>query len=84
MADTVNEICDGGLILSLGGGAAWAGEEYRAFGYPFDQLVGRFEEALQIIHPLLRTGAVDFRGKYYSATECELLPRGPVRRGLPF
>jgi alkanesulfonate monooxygenase SsuD/methylene tetrahydromethanopterin reductase-like flavin-dependent oxidoreductase (luciferase family) len=83
MADTVDEICNGRLILGLGGGAAWAGEEYRAFGYPFDQLVGRFEEALQIIHPLLRTGAVDFHGTYYSATECELLPRGPRLGGPP-
>ena len=41
--------------------------------------MGRFEEALQIIHPLLRTGAVDFKGKYYEARECELLRRGHGR-----
>ena len=29
--------------------------EFRAFGYPYDNLMGRFEEALQIIHTLLRT-----------------------------
>ena len=41
------------------------------------------KEALQIIHPLLRKGAVDFKGKYYEARECELLRRGPRRTGPP-
>jgi probable F420-dependent oxidoreductase len=81
MADTVDEISDGRLILGLGAGYLEA--EFRAFGYPYDNLMSRFEEALQIIHPLLRTGAVDFKGKYYEARECELLPRGPRRTGPP-
>jgi len=47
MADTVDEISGGRLILGLGAG--YHEPEFRAFGYPFDHLVGRFEEALQII-----------------------------------
>jgi len=47
-----------------------------------DHRVHRFEEALQIIAPLLRTGRVDFRGKYYWAHEGELRP-GPIRSGGP-
>ena len=81
MADTVDEISNGRLILGLGAG--WMEAEFRAFGYPFDNVVGRFEEALQIIHPLLRKGAVDFKGKYYEARECELLRRGPRQKGPP-
>jgi len=81
MADTVDEISNGRLILGLGAGYMEA--EFRAFGYPYDNLVGRFEEALQIIHPLLRTGAVDFKGKYYEARDCELLRRGPRPDGPP-
>ena len=81
MADTVDEISNGRLILGLGAGYMEA--EFRAFGYPYDNLMGRFEEALQIIHPLLRTGAVDFKGKYYEARDCELLRRGPRRTGPP-
>ena len=62
MADTVDEISGGRLILGLGAG--WHEPEYRAFGYPFDYRVSRFEEALTIIHTpvkislrLLRTWA---------------------------
>jgi probable F420-dependent oxidoreductase len=81
MADTVDEISGGRLTLGLGAG--YQETDFRAFGYPFDHLVGRFEEALQIVHTLLRTGAIDFHGKYYTAQDCELRPRGPRRRGPP-
>ncbi len=79
MADTVDEISGGRLILGLGAG--WHQPEFDAFGAPFDHKVDRFEEALQIIVPLLREGRVDFTGKYYSAPNCELRPRGPRPRG---
>lgn len=81
MADMVEEISNGRLILGLGAG--WHEPEYDAFGYPFDHRVGRFEEALQIILPLLRSGRVDFQGKFYHARDCELLPRGPRSQGPP-
>jgi alkanesulfonate monooxygenase SsuD/methylene tetrahydromethanopterin reductase-like flavin-dependent oxidoreductase (luciferase family) len=80
-ADTLDEISGGRLILGLGAG--YHEREYRAFGYPFDHLVGRFEEALQIVNTLLREGTIDFQGRYYEARECELRPRGPRRRGPP-
>lgn len=81
MADTVDEISDGRVILGVGAG--YQEGEYRAFGYPYDHRVSRFEEALQIIHGLLKHGAVDFEGTYYSARECELRPRGPRAAGPP-
>lgn len=81
MADTIDEISDGRFILGLGAG--WHKPEYEAFGFPYDNRVSRFEEALQIIVPLLRTGHVDFEGKYYSARDCELRPRGPRPEGPP-
>jgi probable F420-dependent oxidoreductase len=81
MADTVDEISGGRLILGLGAG--WHDYEYRAFGYPFDHRVSRFEEALTIIAGLLREGQIDFAGRYYSARECELRPRGPRPNGPP-
>lgn len=81
MADAIDEISGGRLILGLGAG--WHEPEFTAFGYPFDHLASRFEEAMSIIVPLLRTGAVDFRGVYESAPDCVNIPRGPRPGGLP-
>src|SRR5947209_1734200 len=81
MADTLDEVSGGRLILGLGAG--WHQPEFDAFGIPFDHRVSRFEEALQIIVALLRQGQVDFEGNYYRAANCELIPRGPRPAGPP-
>ncbi|MDP9372274.1 MAG: LLM class flavin-dependent oxidoreductase [Chloroflexota bacterium] len=81
MADTVEEISGGRLILGLGAG--WNEYEYKAFGYPFDHRVSRFEEALTIIHGLLKNGEVNFVGRFNEARECALRPRGPRPGGPP-
>lgn len=81
MADTVDEISGGRLILGLGAG--YHKLEYDMFGFPYSYRVGRFEEGIQIIHGLLRNGHVDFEGKFYFARDCELKPRGPRENGCP-
>jgi probable F420-dependent oxidoreductase len=81
MAITLDEVSQGRLILGLGAG--WNKAEFEAFGIPFDHRVERFEEALQIIHPLLKQGRVDFEGKYYQAKDCEIRPQGPRPAGPP-
>lgn len=81
MADTIDEISGGRLILGLGAG--WHEPEYRAFGYPFDHRYARFEEAFTIIRTLLRERRIDFEGRFYSARECELRPAGPRPNGPP-
>ena len=60
MADAVDEVSAGRLILGLGAG--WHEPEFSAFGYPFDHLASRFEDALRIIAPLVRGGGVDYQG----------------------
>jgi alkanesulfonate monooxygenase SsuD/methylene tetrahydromethanopterin reductase-like flavin-dependent oxidoreductase (luciferase family) len=80
-ASTIDEISGGRLILGLGAG--WNETEFRAFGFPFDHRIDRFEEAFTIIRTLLQEGAVDFEGRYYQARDCELLPRGPRPTGPP-
>jgi alkanesulfonate monooxygenase SsuD/methylene tetrahydromethanopterin reductase-like flavin-dependent oxidoreductase (luciferase family) len=79
-AATVDEISGGRLILGLGAG--WNETEYRAFGFPYDHRIARFEEAFTIIRTLLREGAIDFDGVYYQARDCELRP-SPARAGGP-
>ena len=81
MATAADEVSHGRLILGVGAG--WNEPEYQAFGLPFDHRVDRFEEALQILRPLLREGYVDFAGRHYQARNCENLPRGPRPEGPP-
>src|SRR5262250_1972293 len=75
MATAADEVSGGRLILGVGAG--WNEPEYQAFGLPFDHRVDRFEEALQILEPLLQGGHVDFAGQYYQARNCDIVPRGP-------
>jgi alkanesulfonate monooxygenase SsuD/methylene tetrahydromethanopterin reductase-like flavin-dependent oxidoreductase (luciferase family) len=79
-AATVDAISNGRLILGLGAG--WNEREYRAFGFPYDHRVSRFEEAFTVIRTLLRAGQIDFAGAYYRVENCVLDP-GPVRPGGP-
>ena len=80
-AATVDEISGGRLILGLGAG--WNETEYLAFGFPFDHRISRFEEAFTIIRTLLREGAIDFEGEYYTVRDCELRPRSRRPGGPP-
>jgi alkanesulfonate monooxygenase SsuD/methylene tetrahydromethanopterin reductase-like flavin-dependent oxidoreductase (luciferase family) len=81
MAATVDEISGGRLVLGVGAG--YHAPEYAAFGYPYDHRASRFEEALTIIHGLLRHGRIDFVGRFYQARDCELRSRGPRLAGPP-
>ena len=80
LAATVDEVSGGRLIVGLGAG--WNEAEFRAFGFPFDHGISRFEEAFTIIRTLLREGRIDFDGRFYQARDAELLPR-PARAGGP-
>jgi len=80
MAAELDEVSGGRLILGLGCG--WHEPEFDAFGYPFDHRVSRFDEALQVVVPLLRNGRVTYSGKYHQAADAELRPL-PVREGGP-
>jgi alkanesulfonate monooxygenase SsuD/methylene tetrahydromethanopterin reductase-like flavin-dependent oxidoreductase (luciferase family) len=77
MAATTDDIAAGRLILGIGCG--WHEPEYRAFGYPFDHRVGRFEESLRVIDPLLRGERVTFEGRWTTVEGAAILPP-PLRR----
>ena len=80
VAEAIDEISNGRFLFGLGAGHS--GNQGKAFGYPPDKTVGRYEEALNIIVPLLREGEVTFEGDYYSAFEQNNTPRGPQREKM--
>jgi len=80
-AETIDEISGGRFILGLGAGHAGTGAH--AFGLPEDHVYERFEEALEIIAPLLRAGRADLSGTYHVARDLEQLPLGPRPGAIP-
>ena len=82
-AVTVDHISNGRLELGLGAG--WYEPEHAMYGIPFPspaELVGRFEEAVEIIDRLLRSEEVSFEGTHYTLRGAEFRP-GPVQRPRP-
>jgi probable F420-dependent oxidoreductase len=81
MAETLDEVSGGRVILGLGAG--WNEPEFRAFGLPFEGRFDRFEDGLRIITSMLRTGRADHAGRLESAYAARIQPRGPRPAGLP-
>src|SRR5688572_25271142 len=81
IADSLDEVSGGRLLLGLGAG--WHEPEYTAYGFPFDRRVSRFEEALQIIAPLMKGESVTFKGQFYEVDNVVITPRGPRPDGPP-
>ena len=81
MTEAIDDISGGRFILGLGAG--WHQPEYDQFGMPFDHRVTRFEEAIRIIHPLLREGKATSEGRFFSAQDAVNKPRGPRSAGAP-
>lgn len=79
--ETLDEISGGRFVLGLGSGHA--GLQAHAFGLPEDHVHARFEEAVEIIVPLLRAGRADFQGTYHAARDLEQRPVGPRPGGIP-
>ncbi len=82
-AVTVDHISNGRLELGLGAG--WYEPEHAMFGIPFPpaaELVGRFEEAVEIIDRLMRSEEVSFEGRYYTLANAEFRP-GPLQKPRP-
>ena len=73
MAATLDDVSGGRFILGLGCG--WHEPEYEAFGYPFDHRVGRFEEVLRIVGPLLRGERATAGGEWQGVRDAVLRPR---------
>lgn len=70
---TVDEMSGGRLVLGLGAG--WNEEEFRAFGLPFKERVGLFEESFEVLRRLLSGETVTYHGAHVDLEEAVLDPR---------
>ena len=74
------------LLVGGGGGVVVNGEDLAwAELPPIDArlLVSRFEEAVEVITTLLRTGYIDHEGRYYQVRDFELDSGSPRQQGPP-
>jgi alkanesulfonate monooxygenase SsuD/methylene tetrahydromethanopterin reductase-like flavin-dependent oxidoreductase (luciferase family) len=81
-AETLDEISGGRFVFGLGAGHDWPGQA-RAFGLPEAAIFARFEEALEIIVPLIREGRASFEGSHHAARDLPQAPRGPRPGRMP-
>jgi len=81
MAETLDEISGGRVILGLGAG--WNEPEFTSYGIPYDDRFRRFEDALRIITDMLRRGSSTHDGHTIQTRSARIEPRGPRPTGLP-
>ena len=80
--ETLDEISGGRFLFGLGAGHTGPNQA-RSFGLPEDKVFGRFDEALQVIVPLLRGGQAEFEGQWYAARDLPQQPVGPRPNKIP-
>lgn len=81
LAEAVDAISYGRFVLGIGSGHVPF--EAKAYGFPYDHLASRFEEAIQVITSLIRDRHTDFDGAYASAHIPVFGPDGPRPGGIP-
>jgi F420-dependent oxidoreductase-like protein len=83
IAATLDQVCEGRLVLGLGAG--WQVNEHEAYGLNLPSVperLARLEEACAIVKGLLRQPRTTFEGKFYRVVDAPLEPK-PVQENLP-
>ncbi len=83
MFSTLDVISHGRVIVGLG--AAWHGQEFEAYGFPFPPVkerMERLEEAVQIVELMLTQSPATFSGRHYSIKDALNYPQ-PVQKPRP-
>ncbi len=68
--------------VTIGVGAGWWAEEFRALGVPFARRGRRLDEQIGILRALWRDGVLEHHGEFYNFDEVVCEPR-PVQPGGP-
>jgi alkanesulfonate monooxygenase SsuD/methylene tetrahydromethanopterin reductase-like flavin-dependent oxidoreductase (luciferase family) len=77
---TLDVICEGRFTLKTAGGAQQ--DAHEAFGIPWKERAGRFEECLEIMRKLWTQDNVTHEGKYWRFSNVTINPK-PVQNPLP-
>ena len=80
MAETLDEVSGGRVILGIGAG--WNEPEFTSYNFPWERRFDRFEEGLRIVVGMLRNGRATVDGRHERAASARIEPRGPRPEGL--
>jgi alkanesulfonate monooxygenase SsuD/methylene tetrahydromethanopterin reductase-like flavin-dependent oxidoreductase (luciferase family) len=83
MAETLDEVSGGRLVLGIGSGVPATDSSWRIFGYDDSHPVQRFAETVEAITRLLRGERVTMAGEFVHLANATVDPRGPRPGGLP-
>lgn len=72
-ADNIVELSDGRFFFGLGAGDFVS--EHQAYGFDFQRHVGRFEDPLNIIKPLMQYNKFTYSGEFHQIDNAALLPK---------
>lgn len=83
MAETLDEVSAGRVVLGVGSGGPDGDTSWRMFGFDTTRPVGRFAESAEVVARLLHGETLTFAGEHVQADGATLEPRGPRPGGLP-
>ena len=83
MAETLDEVSGGRVVLGLGSGVPARDPSWSAFGYDGSRHVAKYGEAVEIVTRLVQDGALTFEGEHYRVDGAVIEPRGPRAGAMP-
>lgn len=83
MAETLDEVSGGRLVLGLGSGSPATDRSWRMFGFEDARPVARFAESVEVIVRLVHGETLTFDGEFVRLEGAMLEPRGPRPGGFP-
>lgn len=83
MAETLDDVSGGRLVLGMGSGSPDGDTSWQMFGFDATRPVTRFAESAEVVSRLLRGETVTFSGEHVQLAGATVDPPGPRPTGLP-